>query len=349
MPLQTTCIGAYPKPGYVPVRDWFQGESHNESTGDYESQLASVGSDAAEAIFRRAAGEVIADQVSAGIDVPTDGEVRRENYIHYHCRHLEGFDFVNRTRTTARDGACEIDLPTIRGPIKPKGHHFLPNDFKAAQAFTDRPLKVTVPGPLTIADTSANAHYEDPEKLGADLADAINFEVRALADAGCKVIQIDEPLFARKSAQALDYGVEQLMRCFHGLPDGVAKVMHMCCGYPNYLDQKDYAKADPQSYFVLADAVDAAGIDQVSIEDAHRHNDLALLERFTRTKVVFGAVAIAKSRVETSEEIETRLREALKHIDSDRLIAAPDCGLGFLDRERAWQKLRNLCLAAQRV
>ncbi|WP_282609862.1 cobalamin-independent methionine synthase II family protein [Pelagibius sp. Alg239-R121] len=349
MSLQTTCIGAYPKPGYVPVRDWFQGESHNESTGNYESQIASVGSEDAEAIFVRAAGEVIADQVSAGIDVPTDGEVRRENYIHYHCRHLEGFDFVNRTRTTARDGACEIDLPTIRGPIKPKGNHFLPSDFKSAQVFTNRPLKVTVPGPLTVADTSANEFYDDPVRLGADLADAINFEVRALAEAGCRVIQIDEPLFARKAPQALDYGIEHLMRCFHGVPDGVTKVMHMCCGYPNYLDQTDYAKADPKSYFVLADAVDAAGLDQISIEDAHRHNDLALLERFTRSKVIFGAVAIAQSQVESVEEISERLKQALGHIDKDRLIAAPDCGLGFLGRDLAWRKLRNLCLAAQNV
>ena len=120
----------------------------------------------------------------------------------------------------------------------------------------------------------------------------------------------------------------------------------MCCGYPNHVDDVDYHKADRESYFRLADAVDASSVHQVSLEDAHRHNDLSLFEKFTRSTVIFGAVAIAKSRVEPVEEIVERVRQVLGHIDRDRLVLAPDCGLGLLGRDLARAKLRVLCAAA---
>ena len=222
-------------------------------------------------------------------------------------------------------------------------------DWELAQGFTDKPLKITMPGPMTISDTNSDLFYHDPKKLGADVADALNIEVRALAEAGCKYIQIDEPLFARKPQEALDYGFENLERAFHGCPDSVIRTVHMCCGYPDRLDHPDYPKADPDSYFRVADAVEDSSIDAVSFEDAHRHNDLALLEHFKTTSVIFGAVAIAKSQVESVEEIKERLLLALNHIDHDRLIAAPDCGLGLLGRELAMAKMRNLSLAAKSI
>ena len=355
MSLKTTCIGAYPKPDYVPVVDWFQvkdGMSTSKVTERYAEDLAKAG-DEAEALFQEATDAAVADQVECGIDVPTDGEQRRENYVHYHCRHLDGFDFEHLTRRVLRDGAYEADLPTIAGDIRVRETGFLVHDWQTAQAKSDRPVKITIPGPLTIADTTADEHYGDPAKLGADLATALNAEVRALAEAGCRYIQIDEPLFARKATEALNYGIANLARCFEGVGGGtgdygdVTRVMHMCCGYPNHLDQTDYHKADPQSYFDLADAIDASPVDQVSIEDAHRHNDLTLLDRFHETTVIFGAVAIAESRVEPADAIQVRLSEALGHIDKERLWAAPDCGLGFLGRDLAITKLKNLCAAAR--
>ena len=348
MPLLTTTIGAYPKPGYVPIPDWFRVQAGPDTASPTEGYLAALErmGEEAEALFARGAREIIEDQVAAGIDIPTDGEVRRENYIHYHCRHLEGIDFDSLTARELRGGAYKAALPTVVGPVKARDP-FLAHDWRVAQACTDRPVKVTMPGPMTVIDTTANRHYDDERRLGADLAAALNAEVLSLAEAGCRVIQIDEPVFARKPDIALDHGVENLERCFHGLPDGVTRVMHMCCGYPNRLDHEDYPKADPQAYFRLAEAVDRSCVDAVSLEDAHRHNDLALLERFPNTKVIFGAVAIAKSRVEPVEEIRDRLRAALEHIEADRLIAAPDCGLGFLGRERALEKLKNLCAAAR--
>ena len=353
MPLMTTCIGAYPKPDYVPIQDWFQMEGgltgdSNKVTRQATEALAKADAEATE-LFDRATAAAVNDQIECGIDIPTDGEQRRENYIHYHCRHLNGFDFENLTKLTVRDGAYTTELPSITGKITPKGNHFLDRDFEIAQHASDRPVKLTVPGPTTIMDTTANLHYEDDKALAFDLADALNFEIRALAEAGCTFIQVDEPLFARNVERALAYGVECLERCFHGVPDNVTRVMHMCCGYPEHLDDEKYHKADPQCYFDLAGAVDESSINQVSIEDAHRHNDLSLLERFSSSTVILGAVAIAQSRIEPVEEIVERLRAVLGHIDAGRLIAAPDCGLAMLGRERAMAKLNNLCEAAKAV
>ncbi len=353
MAILTTCIGAYPKPEYVPIVDWFQQQGGLVgSAGDITRQASKAmeaHNEEDEALFVKAIKAAVDDQVTAGIDVPTDGEQRRENYIHYHCRHLNGFDFENLTKRVLRDGAYEAELPTIVGNITPKGNNFLNRDYEIAQGFTDRPVKITVPGPMTIMDTTANKHYDDEKQLACDLADALNFEIRALVDAGCKYIQVDEPVFARNVARALDFGVECLDRCFHGVPDEVARVMHMCCGYPEKLDDADYKKAEPSSYFQLADAIDCSTINQVSLEDAHRYNDLSLLEKFTKTSVIFGAVAIADSHVETVEAIKIRLTDALNHIDRERLIAAPDCGLAILGRDLARVKLANLCEAAKLV
>ena len=353
MALRTTCIGSYPKPDYVPVRDWFQmkkgmTDAGGDVTRAYTEAMASA-DDAFEALLVKATKAAVADQVNSGVDIPTDGEQRRENYIHYHCRHLNGFDFDNLTTRTLRDGAYTADLPTINGKIEPKGNNFLHRDFEIAQSFTDRPIKLSVPGPTTIMDTTANEFYDDDRALAFDLADALNFEIRHLAASGCKYIQVDEPLFARNVARALDYGVECLDRCFDGVPDDVTRVMHMCCGYPEHLDDEKYHKADPDCYLDLASAVDGSSVHQISIEDAHRHNDLTLLEKFQKSTVIFGCVAIAQSRVESVEEIAERLKAALNHIDRDRLLAAPDCGLAMLGRERAIQKLSNLTAAARQT
>lgn len=351
--IKSTCIGAYPKPDYVPIVDWFDikdglvSES-GEVTRRYTRQMENA-SQKSEALFVKATQAAIEDQIACGVDVPTDGEQRRENYIHYHCRHLTGIDFESMTRRILRDGAYEAELPTVNGKVEPLGEHFLDRDFAIAQRFSDRPVKITVPGPVTIIDTTANRHYKSERDLAFDLAAAINYEIRALADAGCKIIQVDEPLFARNVDHALDFGVECLDRCFDGVPDDVTRIMHMCCGYPDKLDATNYHKADRNCYFELAEALDNCCVDQISIEDAHRYNDLALLERFSKSSVIFGAVAIAQSQVESVETITRRLQDALRHIDKDRLIAAPDCGLALLGRELAMTKLRNMCQAAQSV
>ena len=347
MSLATTTIGAWPKPEYVRLPDWFthpDGPDAADPTQGWSTAMATLGDDA-ETIIARGVGEAIDDQVGAGIDIPTDGEIARENYIHYHCRHIDGVSFERLEEKSLRNGAYRAFLPAIVGPVR-AGAPFLPDDSRRAQSFTDRPVKITMPGPMTIADTTVDLHYDDPQTLGRDLANALNHEVLALAAAGCRHIQIDEPLFARKPDAALDYGFEHLERAFHGCPKHVTRTVHMCCGYPDRLDRNDYPKADPGSYFKLADAVEDAAIDAISVEDAHRPNDLSLLERFSRTTVILGVVAIARSRVESAGEIAERLGLALCHIDAHRLVAAPDCGLGLLGRDLARSKLANLCRAA---
>ncbi len=349
MPLTTTCIGAYPKPDYVPIVDWFQ---VGHDAADYTETVLrgwerGVGADA-QVLMDKATAEAVADQIACGIDVPTDGEIRRENYVHYQCRHFDGFDFENLTRRVLRNGAYATELPTIRGPVRARGESVLVRDWQVASATTDRPVKMTLPGPMTISDTTADAHYNDTPRLAADLADALNAEVRTLADTGCRYIQIDEPIFARKPAEALAYGIEALARCFHGVPDDVTRVMHMCCGYPNRLDDTDYPKADPGAYVEIARAVDDV-VDQISIEDAHRYNPADLFRLFERSQLIVGFVTVASSRVEPVEEIRVRMAEVLDHMPQDRLIAAPDCGLGFLGRDLAMTKLRNLTEAARSV
>jgi 5-methyltetrahydropteroyltriglutamate--homocysteine methyltransferase len=303
----TTTIGAYPKPEEVPIRDWFLmegGTDTPEPTAGYAETVRQYGA-RLESILDRATIDVVREQVELGIDIPTDGEIRRENYIHYHCRH------------------------------------------QVAQSATKRPVKITVPGPLTIGDSVADDYYRnDARARGAALADALNVEIRRLADAGCPVIQIDEPVFARKVDAALAFGAEHLERCFHNVPPSTERVVHICCGYPNVLDAEDYPKAPNEAYFELASVLDEVAIDAVSIEDAHRQNDLALLERFARKKVILGVIAIARSRIEAVEEVRDRLRAALGHIDALRLLAAPDCGLGLLDRDLTRAKLRVLAEAA---
>lgn len=350
MAITTTVVGAYPKPDILPAFDWFQadgGPDTSHPTARYAEAIREMGQ-AAEARFVEAAAEVIRDQEEAGIDVVTDGEVRRENYIYYHCRHLAGFDFENLTEQDVRGGNYRAWLPTIRGAVE-AGEPFLPHDWRAAQDVATRPVKVTLPGPMTIGDSVADVFYGDPRMRGEALARALNAEIKALADAGCRHIQIDEPLFARRVDDALAYGFEHLEICFDGVPAGVQRAVHMCCGYPDRLDREDYPKAPRESYFELAPAIDASSIQAVSIEDAHRPNDLALLELFRDTTVIFGVVAIAKSRIEPVEEIAARLAAAREHIDADRLVAAPDCGLGLLGRERARMKLANLAAAAAEV
>ena len=349
MALTTTCIGAYPKPSYVPIKDWFQVRL---DSADYNERVLNDWSEAtgpeATALFDRATAEAVADQIACGIDVPTDGEIRRENYVHYQCRHFDGFDFQNLTEKVLRNGAYRKELPTVRGPVRARSESVLVRDWQVAERAAGRPVKITLPGPMTISDTTADAHYGNARALARDLAGALNHQVLALAAAGCRYIQIDEPIFARKPQEALDYGVEMLTECFRGLPDTVTRVVHICCGYPSRLDDEAYPKADRHAYIEIARAIDGAA-DQISIEDAHRHNPAELFRLFRHSTLIVGFVRVAASRVEPVDEIRARIKQILKLIPAERLVAAPDCGLGFLGRDLAMTKLCNLTEAARSV
>jgi len=345
----TTVIGAYPKPAYLKLTDWFNtkgGTDTSNPTKLYDQEINQMG-EKAEELFLKATKEVINDQIECGIDVVTDGEVRRENYIHYHCRHITGVDFNKLTEKTARTGNYKCWLPTIVTKVEAQDS-FLVHDWEESQKLSSKPVKITIPGPMTIADTIANTYYNSDDKMGSDLAGVINVEIKRLQKVGCKHIQVDEPLFARKPQQAIDYGIENLEKCFEGIENSdVEKITHICCGYPDKLDAVDYPKAPLNSYQKISSLLDKSIIDTISIEDAHRYNDLALLEKFSKTKIIFGLIKIASSMEETTEEIQARVQEALKHIDAHRLIAAPDCGLGHLPRELTKRKLLTMAKAVK--
>jgi 5-methyltetrahydropteroyltriglutamate--homocysteine methyltransferase len=346
----TTVIGAYPKPNYLKITDWFNASGGTDTqfpTKFYNNEIKQMGNEAEE-LFIRATKEIIHDQEECGIDIITDGEVRRENYIHYHCRHLEGIDFNNLTEKVARTGNYKCWLPTITNKVS-AADPFLVDEWKSNQTLTDKPLKITIPGPMTITDTIANSYYKSDDEMGYDLAIAINIEIKRLVEAGCKYIQVDEPLFARKPENALNFGISNLEKCFEGINDGsIEKITHICCGYPDKIDAIDYPKAPLDSYKKIAKALDNSIIDSVSIEDAHRYNDLSLLSDYQNTKVIFGVIKIASSSIETEEEIENRILEALNYISKEQLILAPDCGLGHLSRELAIQKLKIMCSVAKK-
>ncbi len=346
----TTVIGAYPKPNYLKITDWFNASGGTDTqfpTKFYNNEIKQMGNEA-EKLFIRATKEIIHDQEECGIDIITDGEVRRENYIHYHCRHLEGIDFNHLTEKVARTGNYKCWLPTITNKIS-AADPFLVDEWKSNQTLTDKPIKITIPGPMTIADTIANSYYKSDDEMGYDLAIAINIEIKRLVEAGCKYIQVDEPLFARKPENALNFGISNLEKCFENINDSsIEKITHICCGYPDKIDAIDYPKAPLDSYKKITKALDNSIIDSISIEDAHRYIDLSLLSDYQRTKVIFGVIKIASSSIETEEEIENRIKEALNYISKEQLILAPDCGLGHLSRELAIQKLKKMSSVARK-
>ena len=345
--IPTTTIGAYPKPADAPIPMWSNmGKQRRAAPTLVYDALVEDRSAETKRTLDRMTMDSVREQVDCGITIPTDGEIRREHYVYYHCRHVQGIDFRHLSEQTMRDGSWVASVPTVISKLEP-GPAFLPADWRVAQSATDREVKMTVPGPLTISDTIANDYYASRPELARALAEVLNVEIRRLAEAGCTWIQVDEPLFARQVDEALAFGVECLERCFAGVGPGVNRAVHICCGYPACLDDPHPAKADPASYFALSGALDAADVDAVSIEDAHRPNDLKLLELFGHTTIILGMINIAKSHVESVDTLRARMRASLEHIDADRLIAAPDCGLALLPRRLAAAKLRNLATAAQ--
>ncbi|XP_072178257.1 5-methyltetrahydropteroyltriglutamate--homocysteine methyltransferase-like [Diadema setosum] len=348
--LQTTVIGSYPKSAYCEIPNWFtnQGDFNPLELEEYKKKLSSR---EYEQSINRGLQEILDEQCEIGIDVVTDGEIRRDNYINHLCRRIKGIDFVNLTKKSCRNGAWVAYVPTIRAKPEVDGDiSWIAKEWQDAQNKTEKPVKATVPGPMTIIGSTANTAYDDVRELNKELVKVVNAHIKCLADAGCRHIQLDEPVMMREPDVALEYGIDDAAQCFDGVVPEVTKAVHLCCGYPLYLDQKDYQKADKDAYIKLADKLDCAGFDQISIEDTHRRNDLALFDRFKKTTIVLGSVAIADSRVETVEEIRARLIDVLRHLPSpNRLVVAPDCGLGFLPRDILRAKLTNMTRAAKSI
>lgn len=359
MSLKTTVIGSYPKPGYFDAPFWVQEGQRVRSYVideykdiiDNEGKREDGGNGLREKVHR-ATKEVIQKQLDLGIDVITNGEIGRENYIYTFCRKIQGFDFDNKVWIDIRNGASRMEGVEAKRPVRPgQGEPFLVQEWNIFRDITLPPgkrIKVTAPGPVTISDsTSKGSVYSTREEFCADLAKCINHEILSLVNAGCSHIQIDEPVLVRFPEFALNHGIKYLKQCFDGVPDYVTKTVHICCGYPHHLDQIDYQKADQDAYFKLASALDQAGFDEISIEDAHRRNDPKLFGHFKKTKIVLGVIDIASSRIESVEEIKEHISEVMEYIPKDRLVIAPDCGLIFLNDELITKKIGNMVEAAR--
>jgi 5-methyltetrahydropteroyltriglutamate--homocysteine methyltransferase len=349
--IKTTVIGSFPKPTYLKIPTWFAGKTGRLTTSynvkDYSNYYQQIPDDHEQCLYR-ATKEIIELQDNLGIDILTDGEIKRENYINYHLRFLDGVDFDNLTEVASRNNAYRHQAPTVVGPVRAKDN-FLSKDWKLAKQFTKKHLKVTLPGPMTIADTVANSYYKDKLDLLHDFAKAINFEILDLVKSGCKHIQVDEPLFARNPEFALKYGIKILESCFANVPADVSRIVHICCGYPDKLNGTDYPKAALDSYFKISEALDNSEIDVISLEDAHRNNSLELFKKFQKKAIILGIVNISSTEVETVQQIEGRLQQALRYLKPENLYVGPDCGLAMLPLDIAIKKLKNMVEATKLV
>lgn len=338
--IKTSVIGSYPRypalvgPNFNPR--WLLISGNNVRWQEKNENIKSRQDEAVQ--------WAVIEQEAAGVDIVSDGEQRRSNYILYHCQHLDGFDFVNMEELVCRGGKVKSLVPVIRGPVKATTL-FLADEFRFLASLTKKQIKVTIPGPLTIIDSVKDSYYFAEKELAFALAEAIQKEVQSLVEAGCTRIQIDEPVSIREPLKFLDYGVEALETCFKGA-EGIIKEVHICRGYPN--NEKD-TKAEIEAYGQIIEALSRSIINNIAVEDAHENLSLDLFKRFGAKGVVLGVVDIGNPRVETVEEIETRIKEVLQVVPPDRLLVAPDCGLLLLQPDIAKAKLANMVAAAKNV
>ncbi|MAG98703.1 MAG: cobalamin-independent methionine synthase II family protein [Alphaproteobacteria bacterium] len=334
MPLLTTLVGALPKRIYTPYATGSGGYIIDDAYGGEYGRLQQ----------HRPLADVIAmqlflgilKQVQLGLDVPVDGELSRLVYWQYNCLNMGGVE---------RHG----DEVRVTGPIS-AGPPLLVDDWRQAQSFTERPLKIATVGPATLSEYVVDQHYGDKRTLCRAFAAALKVELEALAEAGCRWLQLDEPQLGFQPEMALAYGFEAVDACFAGLPAEVRRVLHICRGYAPV--DGDWEGRNPaRPYARLAAAIEDCAADVFSLEDASQyHEDLGFLEHLTSTSVMFGAVSNLDTNVEPVEQIRERLKTALDHIPPERLIVAPDCGFGTYRDEDAsfvWQKLTNMVAAAK--
>jgi 5-methyltetrahydropteroyltriglutamate--homocysteine methyltransferase len=334
MPLLTTLVGALPKRTYTPYAIGGGGYIFADAFGAEYDRLQQ----------HRPLADVLAmqqflavlKQVQLDLDVAVDGELSRLVYWQYNCLDMAGIE---------RDG----DEVVVTGPLSP-GPAMLVDDWRQAQSFTERPVKIATAGPATLSEYVVDRHYGDKRALCRAFAAALGTELGALAEAGCRWLQLDEPQLGFQPEMALAYGFEAVDACFAGLPTEVNRVLHICRGYaPVDGDREGRNPARP--YARLAAAIEACAADVISLEDASEyHEDLRFLETLATTKVMFGAVSNLDTKVEPVEQIRERLKTALQHVDAERLIVAPDCGFGTYRDEDAsfvWQKLANMVAAAK--
>ena len=273
----------------------------------------------------------VADMDRAGVDVVTDGEMRRESYSNHFATALDGLDLDNPGTAVDRTGHENV-VPRVVGPVLRRQ----PVETRAVEllrALTDRTIKITVPGPFTMTQQAQNDHYADDRDLALAYAEAVNEELRDLKAAGADIVQIDEPYLQARPEAAREYALEAIDRALDGIEGET--VLHTCFGYAYVVKDK------PSGYPFLAELNECAAT-QISLEAAQPAVDPAVLQDLPDKTVMWGVLDLGSDEVESAEHVADRLRRALEFVPPERLIAAPDCGMKYLPRERAFRKLQAM-------
>ena len=329
----TTIVGSFPQPEWLIDRAKLAGRfpprvRAKELWRIAEPYLAQAQDDATLLAIRA--------QEEAGLDIVSDGEIRRESYSNRFATALDGVDLDNPGSALDRSGHPN-PVPRIVGRIR-RRHAVEVADLEFLKAHTTRRTKITVPGPFTMLQQAQNDFYESEEQAALDYAAAVNAEIRDLFAAGADVVQIDEPYMQARPEKARQYGLKALNRALEGV-DGTTAV-HICFGYAAIIH------ARPSGYSFLPELADCR-CSQVSIETAQSNLDTSVLAKLGDKKILVGCIDLSDESVETPDIVAGRIRRALQHVPAERVILAPDCGMKYLPRDVAQGKLRAMVDAAK--
>jgi 5-methyltetrahydropteroyltriglutamate--homocysteine methyltransferase len=331
--IPTTVVGSYPQP------DWLidRAKLGSKVPRVREPDLWRIPPAFLEEAQDDATVLAIRDMELAGIDIITDGEMRRESYSNRFATELEGID-IERPGSTINRSGKPIPVPRVAGPIRRRGPTEV-RDVEFLRRNTSKAIKITLPGPFTMAQQAQDDYYKDEEALALAFAAAVNDEIRDLKMAGADVVQIDEPWLQARPERAARYGVKAINRALQGISG--TTVVHLCFGYAAAVKDK------PTGYSFLPQ-LEATSASQISIEAAQPRLDLGVLRELSKT-VMVGVIDLGSNTVESAQDVASRIRAALKYIPAERLVAAPDCGMKYLTREAAFGKLKALAEGAALV
>jgi 5-methyltetrahydropteroyltriglutamate--homocysteine methyltransferase len=274
-------------------------------------------------------------RAGAGLDIITDGEMRRESYSNRFATALEGVDIDNPGTALDRSGHPN-PVPRVTGKVRRK-HPVEVRDVEFLRRNTDRMIKMTVPGPFTMSQQAQNDFYQDEEEMALDYAAAVNAEIRDLFAAGADVVQIDEPYMQARPEKARKYGLKALNAALDGVTGTSA--VHICFGYAAIIHVR------PEGYSFLPELA-GSPVRQISIETAQSKLDCAVLEKLPGKTILLGVLDLSDMAIETPDQVAARIRRALPHMPADQLIVAPDCGLKYLPREVAFAKMQAMVAGA---
>ena len=334
--LPTTVVGSYPQPDWLVDREMLSKSVPRTRM----TQMWRIPDPYLEQAQDDATIVAIRDMERAGIDIVTDGEIRRESYSNRFATALEGIDTENPAIITSRSGHT-TPVPRVVGKIV-RNRAVELRDMEFLRRNTDRTAKITLPGPFTMSQQASNEFYEDDEELAMALAAAVNAEALELQNAGADVIQLDEPWVRNDPDAARRYAVKAINRALQGIT--VPTIVHICFGYAAVVP----GDTKPSGYSFLAELADSIA-EQISIEAAQPKLDLGVLKDLSAKKILLGVIDLGNPEIETASVIADRIRHGLKYVAADRLIPAPDCGMKYMPREIAFGKLKAMSDAAATV